>query len=173
MSGPVAGSLRFPPSAVGVVALALAAGFGLPIGSWAMAVALVLIAVACLAMIVGMTDAAKGFGPPILGCVAIGLGADMAGAMARAALAAPSVQAVLIGLVIVLLLVAAARMLGGSAGHGHATPRAVRPSLRRRAVVVEPEGDERPHHDDAGDGGEHHRHGTDDLDLYGGGRARR
>lgn len=163
--------------AIGLGIVLVASGAGMPVGPWAMGLALVCIAVAGLATIVGMKEAAKGFGTPILVFLAIGMGAPMFAAIARSLLADPDVRTAVSVLALAAVVGGSLLLIGKAAARAPERPTPHRPSFRRRAIVVDPE----PRHageDPRTRGGEGVATGrteTDDLDLFGGGgpRARR
>lgn len=170
-----AGSGRAPRWLLILGAVALASAFGLPVGSWALGLAVVLISTAALATIVGMKDAAKSFGAPILVLLAVGTGAQMIGAMTRSLLADPRVQ-VGLGLVgLVAVLGGVVLLLGKAVPHAPDKHASSRPSFRRRAAITDPEAEEHetPPRERAPREGGGRAAGDDDLHLFGGGRHAR
>lgn len=166
-----AGSGRAPRWLLILGAVGVASAIGLPVGSWALGLALTLIGIAALATIVGMKDAAKSFGTPILVLLAVGTGAQMMGAMTRALFADPRVQMGL-GLVALVVVVGGVVLLvGKAAAHPPEKHAPSRPSFRRRAAITDPEVEEhegRPREPATRNPGGRPA-GDDDLDLFGGG----
>lgn len=174
MSGASGGGRSLKSWATLFGVLIVASSVGLPVASWSIALALILIVVASLATIVGMKEAAKGFGQPILTLLAVGLGGPALTAMARTTLADPNVRTVAGWLGPAAVLGGIVLLIGKAAAHPTEKHVPHRPSFRRRAVIVDPEHREgaRPH--ETAPGPTRRGAGTDDLDLFDGGpHARR
>lgn len=152
--------------------LLLAAALGFPVGQLAGGLAFVAFAMGALCLTVGLKDAARAFLGPGLLLIAAALAAPMVQHLLGEALSDPRVRLYVVVAAVLLALAGLVLLLSRLAGHGGTEHRPVRPTVRRRTTVRDPEPVRaQPERRPAGARrGPAPAQGDDDLDLFTGGR---